>query len=68
MTIFFQKIPKTLFWGHFDQNWGKMNFPGEKGPVSLKYYNYLLSRKKKPIKIKTYSCEKCRPTDDCDFI
>ena len=43
----FQKIQKTLFWGHeaildfFAQIWAKMNFPRKKALSVFKYSNYL---------------------------
>ena len=72
MTIFFQIIPKTLFWGHFGSLLAKI---GEKRiflekralPVLNIAIIYHRAKKKKII-IKTHSCEKCRPTDDGDFI
>ena len=48
----FQKMQKTLFWGHgdisafFAQIWANINFPGRKPQSVFKYSNYLPSCQK----------------------
>ena len=53
----FQKIKKTLSWGHFG-HWAKMTFWGEKALSFVRYSNYLTSCKKSGNL--NHSLEKCR--------
>ena len=66
----FQKIPKTLFWGHLDPfcpNLGKIEFFWEKGLCQFLNIPIIYHRAKNQKKLMSHSWEKCRTDGQTDM-